>query len=349
MDKLPAIDPSAGNWQSPVVKAAPQATVEAAQPAGYEADARAATAGPAAPTEVSGKPATLTDAQVQQIAVKKATCPFIGSGVASHALPVRNSAAKPLASIDDVVALGNSGGGDLGKVLEVFAKGNHNRMVGPDGKLDEKVPTGLFSLDFPGSQGSHPGHSGILQGDPTRLDSGRLSPPDLDRLLSRAKDGYLKRSDIAKFMAENLARDPNSKVADTNVAKRLFGDAGGTIASAGPAFVQKLKGHVGGQPDNDVERQFAVALTKTLGEDNLVGTSGEFGLLMAFLMHSPRTKTIGGEPALAVSDVKSMFADHQFPPGWETWPKTSRDWVVNTTALLVDTAKAYHGLKRGGR
>ena len=43
---------------------------------------------------------------------------------------------------------------------------DHALMRGDDGKLSKKVPNGLFSLELPGSQGSHPGHSGILQGDP---------------------------------------------------------------------------------------------------------------------------------------------------------------------------------------
>jgi hypothetical protein len=42
-------------------------------------------------------------------------------------------------------------------------------MRGPSDGLTEAVPNGLFSLELPGSQGSHRGHSGILQGDPQML------------------------------------------------------------------------------------------------------------------------------------------------------------------------------------
>jgi hypothetical protein len=56
---------------------------------------------------------------------RKATCPFIGSAVAQGRLPVRNDAKDPLASIEDVRRLGNSGGGDLGDLLVLFASGNH--------------------------------------------------------------------------------------------------------------------------------------------------------------------------------------------------------------------------------
>jgi len=284
-------------------------------------------------------PLSLHDQELAQVAVKKATCPFIGSAVATRALPVRNSPDRPLASIDDVRALGNSGGGDLGEVLEFFARGNHTKMLGPSGALDLPVPKGLFSLDFPGSQGSHPGHSGILQGNPEELNSGRLSQPDLDRLLHRAKDGYLKRSDIAAFIAENLHKDPNAKVFGAKAAGLLFGDVGGVATQLGPTVLQKLKQWTGGATSDD--RRLYEALTKSLGEDNLVGSAGEFGLLMAFLAHSPKTRQIDGEPAVAVEDLTAMFRDHRFPEGWETWPKTKQDWLTNTTALMLEAGKDY--------
>lgn len=244
----------------------------------------------------------LNAAERQQVATKRATCPFIGSAVAMGALGVRNNAEKPLASIDDVVALGNSGGGDLGEVLKLFATGNHAKMADASGQLAAPVPSGLFSLDFPGSQGSHPGHSGILEGDPTQVGSGRFDQQNFDRLLSHAKNGYLKRSDLAQFMAENLARDPNAKVFAPRAGGLLLADAGRAIAQAFPAIASRLRGH-----RDDSARKLAEATTKTLGEDNLVGTAGEFGLLMAFLAHSPRTKTIDGEPAISVDDLKAMF------------------------------------------
>src|SRR5262249_6263970 len=132
---------------------------------------------------------------------KKATCPFVGSVVAQSDLAVRNEAGNPLASIEDIRTLGNSGGGDLGDLLVIFASGNHALMPGSPGKLDAPAPGNLFSLELPGSQGSHPGHSGILQGDPHQLDSGRFSQADFDRLLSHAKEGVIKRSDVGRFIA----------------------------------------------------------------------------------------------------------------------------------------------------
>src|SRR5262249_23378131 len=105
------------------------------------------------------RPVRLSAEERASVVEGKATCPFIGSAVAQGSLPVRNEAANPLASIEDVRRLGNTGGGDLGDLLVLFASGNHAFTAGASGKLDQPVPDGLFSLEFPGSQGSHPGHS----------------------------------------------------------------------------------------------------------------------------------------------------------------------------------------------
>src|SRR2546427_5554494 len=113
----------------------------------------------------------LSTAAPSEIVEKKVTCPFLGSAVATGQLVVRNDVANPLASIEDVRMLGNKGGGDLGNLLVFFAAGNHAFMRGQTGRLDQQVPDGLFSLELPGSQGSHPGHSGILQRKPETLDS----------------------------------------------------------------------------------------------------------------------------------------------------------------------------------
>ena len=175
----------------------------------------------------------LSDDGKALVVERKATCPFIGSAVAEGQLPVRNDAKDPLASIEDVRRLGNTGGGDLGDLLVLFASGNHAFMRGDSGKLDKPVPSGLFSLEFPGSQGSHPGHSGILQGNPEMLDSGRLSEADFARLTSRAKDGLIKRSDVGRFIAENLLRDPKSKVFGLKTAGLLASDLGEFLESIG--------------------------------------------------------------------------------------------------------------------
>jgi hypothetical protein len=286
---------------------------------------------------------SLSDNEKASVVERKVTCPFVGSAIAQGELAVRNDANNPLASIEDIRALGNSGGGDLGDFLVLFAAGNHAFMRGGTGKLDAPAPVNLFSLELPGSQGSHPGHSGILQGDPEALDSGRFSEPDFERLLSHAKDGVIKRSDVGRFIAENLVRDPKSKVADLNTAELLAGDVLDLVETAGSALANKLFGSDkgGGTTHREIEEK----LTKIGGENNLVGSSGEFGLLFAFLVNKPGARKIMGEPALNVDDLKTMFVDKRLPQGWETWKKSRVDWVTNTTGLLVSAAKEYRKLK----
>jgi hypothetical protein len=284
------------------------------------------------------------DPQVRdQIVETKVTCPFLGSLVHQELLSVRGAPHNPLADIEDVRRLGNEGGGDLGDLLAFFAAGNHALMRNSSGStLDAPVPAGLFSLELPGSQGSHPGHSGILQGDPTTLGSGRLSEADFDRLATLATDDCLKRSDVGKFIAQNLKRDPNSKVASANVAELLARDLAGVVGAISSALTSKLFGS--SSEANDNPGLLEQKLTKLMGENNLVGSAGEFGLLFAFLTHDPDTREIAGEPALALDRVHGMFVQKRLPDGWQTWKKSRVDWVVHTTALLLAAGKEYHKL-----
>lgn len=286
----------------------------------------------------------LSDDEKALVVERKAACPFIGSAVAEGQLPVRNDAKDPLASIEDIRTLGNSGGGNFGDLLVLFASGNHRFMRGDSGKLDRLVPSGLFSLEFPGSQGSHPGHSGILQGDPLMPDSGRLSEADFARLISRAKDGWIKRSDVGGFIAENLLKDPQSKVFGKKTVKLLAADLVEFVETAGSALLKKLFGS--DEDANTAHRDIEEKLTKLAGEDNLVGSAGEFGLLFAFLANRPGAREIEDEPAVAVEDLQAMFVDKRLPDGWETWEKTRRDWVKNTTGLIISAGKEYRALKR---
>lgn len=281
----------------------------------------------------------LSDDERAEVVERRATCPFIASAVAEGRLPVRNSAADPLASIAEVRELGNSGGGDLGDLLVFFASGNHAFMRGSSGRLDQRVPVGLFSLEFPGSQGSHPGHSGILEGDPSLPGSGRLSRADFDRLAARASGGLLRRSLVGGFIAESLRRDPRSKVFGKETAKALAGDLVAFLETTGPALMHKLFGAEAAAAA--AHREVEQKLTKLLGEDNLVGSAGEWGLLFAFLANSAHTKQVEGEPALVLDTVELMFVRKRLPAGFDTWPKHRSDWVRNTTALLIAAGKAY--------
>ena len=145
------------------------------------------------------------------MARRKVTCPFIGSAVHQTFLALRGNADNPLASIEDGRRLGNSGGGDLGDLLVMFASGNHAFMRGDDGKLSRKsrMVCSRWSFRFTGFS---PRSCGILQGNPATLDSRRVSETDFARLANRAKGGFIKRSDFGRFIAENLLRDPKWKV-----------------------------------------------------------------------------------------------------------------------------------------
>jgi hypothetical protein len=295
---------------------------------------RPAASAPPARTEV----AALTDEVRRELVERKVTCPFLAPAVATGALPVRNDAVRPLASIDDVKALGATGGGDLGEVFERFAQGNHGLMPGASGALDQPVPPGYFSLDLSGSRGSHTGHSGILQGDPTVPNSGRFSEADFQRLVGRAKNGVLSRKDFAAFIAENLERDPKSTVLSVG---QLLGTTFGIVVQSGPALIEWLKNAIRKTDEGTEERELAEQLTSGARASDIVGSAGEFGLLMAFLQHKPGAPTVDGDPAVSVEDVTLMFKEKRLPHGWETWPKRKKDWTRHTLALAQAAGKEY--------
>lgn len=278
-------------------------------------------------TGLSTEPVELSPEQRERIAVEMATCPFVGSAVAGGFLDVLNAAREPLARISDVAALGDRGGGDLGtRVLSVFARGNHAvRVLGDN--AGERVPAATFSLQFGGSQGAHWGHSGILLGDPRQVDGGRLDQARLDRLAGRVdRHGRLSIDVVGDFIAENLKADPHAQVLP---AARLLRDA-----------VRLLRGlkHVLLGDEGEEEREAWAAFTKLLGEDHLVASAGEWGLLFAFLKNSPRSEGLD----IAFADAAAMFADKRLPDGWETWKKRASDWVIATLRLTKDATLAYH-------
>ena len=174
--------------------------------------------------------------------------------------------------------------------------------------------------------------------------SGRLSEADFARLTSRAKDGWIKRSDVGRFIAENLFKDPKSKVFGKKTAALLASDLFEFVETTGSALLSKLFGS--DEAANTTHRDIEEKLTNLTGEDNLVGSAGEFGLLFAFLVNKPGAREIDDEPAVSVEDLKTMFVDKRLPDGWETWKKTRLDWVRNTTGLVISARKEYRALKR---
>jgi hypothetical protein len=273
-------------------------------------------------------PMSLSHEERIEIAEKMATCPFVGTAVASGQLQVFNTAENPLADIEEVARLGDLGGGDLGTyVLKLFARGNHSRWVDPPDKVGSLVPTGTFSLQFGGSQGAHAGHSGILLGNPKEVSRGRFDQAEFNRLVGHVdKNGRFSIDSIGDFIAENLKRDPNTKVLP---ALQLIKDA--------IRLLNEFKDALMGEDESEKIMVFE-ALTKLLSEDNLMGSAGEWGLLFAFLKNSPNSD----DGDIALSDVKEMFVNKRFPTGWETWEKSTHSWIKATLRLVKDASFAYH-------
>jgi hypothetical protein len=277
---------------------------------------------------LSDDPVQLSDEERTDIAERMATCPFVGTAVATGVLQVLHSAAEPLASIEEIAALGDTGGGDLGThVLKLFARGNHARRLVQGSDDHPLVPPGTFNLQFGGSQGAHAGHSGILLGDPEEVGRGRFDEAAFERLVGHADEhGRLSIDAVGDFIADNLKRDPNAQVLP---AFKLIRDA--------TRLLREFKDVVLGGDEREKTEVFA-ALTKLLGEDNLVGSAGEWGLLFAFLKNSPNSD----DGDISLGEVRKMFVDKAFPVGWETWEKSAFDWIKATLRLTKDAAFAHH-------
>ena len=288
--------------------------------------------------------AALGAEQKARLVVTKTACPFVGSVVMQGRLTVRNTEADPLASIADVRALGNSGGGNLGWLLALFASTRQARMRGETGTLDRQVPTGLFSLELPGSLGAHHGDSGILMSDPRMPGSGRWSEADFARLAMHAEGGLLKRSAVATFIAQNLLREPRAKVLGENIRVLLARDLLALLASIGKAIAGTLFGSA--EAARVARADVPARFTALAMESDLAGASGEFALLFSLLANRPGAATIDGEPALRLEDVEGMYRHKRLPDGWETWPKSSFVAIGNLTVLVFRARAEYVKLRR---
>ncbi len=305
------------------------------------------------PAEVVVPPiAALNDAELQQVAWHKGTCPFIGTGITTRELKVRGSADNPLIALEDVVKAGNSGGGDLGTfTARVFGAGNQAFMRDASGQLTVPVPKGTMSANLPGSQGAHSGKadSQILIKPGSGTDSGRLGPNDPEVIarfndlarLGDAHGGWVTTSDVGNFIAANANRDKANVVllGQNDLVTKLAGDLGGLAESAIPSLLAKIEGN-----DPAAERVFIERVTKLLGQDNIIGSAGEFALFFAFVAHQPNARKINGELAISVADLRSMFFHTGFPEGWKDSKKTTHDWVVATLHMVVAAEKEYRRL-----
>jgi hypothetical protein len=265
-------------------------------------------------------------AQRQMLMTKAATCPFMRAAIQNGAVSVGNSLEDPTGKIDDVVKLGNAGGGDLGNVLKFFAEINHNRLNGPAG-LAGPTPAGSFGLWFPGSAGSHPGHSGILQSNPKDASSGGLSEAKLDNLTSNyatvTKDGksYIPIDQIGKFIAQNVANDPNSRGLNLAALEDLLRQV--------RTLMQRVE-----KGDPNVLKEVAHLIVTPI---DVVNSAGEYSLLYTRFGDAQDGE---GRDMVSTNTVDSLFRDGQMPAHWADKKATTLEWVKNVLFILESAIPA---------
>ncbi len=264
--------------------------------------------------DVGGRPAVTVG--VGEVARTKATCPFIGSLVARGGLGVVGSGQDPLASISEVIRIGNTPTNEgFGELLAMFAEGNHGFTRG-----GQMVPGGMFSLDFPFSQGSHPGDSGILQGD---RNNPSFSAEAFQRFASFGRGGVLEVADVGRFIAANVKADRSAKTVGR-----------GTILSSAAQLVRSLRAALFSRDRRRAVSQF----TKLLAVDNIAGSSGEFALFFSLLAN--RRDGRRGD-VLYIDEMMAAFRDKQLPRGWESWVKKRNDWLLYTLKLSTAGYRSY--------
>jgi hypothetical protein len=300
-------------------------------------------------------PLNLSDDDRRAIIQKKATCPFVGTALALKRLFVFGSTDKPLARImglGSAGAIGDTGGGNLSLGFQVVARADHGfdpRHVA--------APVGMFSLEFPATQGVHFGHSYILTGDPKTPNSGRLNTSNLQRLIGQQGDGghaesaddgtlVVRRSQLGKFVAQNVACDPKAVTGGLKQILLMGKDLAALAADTAEAVEAQVDGTLQASDDTKIRAD----LERLLANDNdILKASGEYGLLTMLLAPSPNARTINGEPALSVEDIENIFVGKRdangnydpltrtFPPNWESTPKTLGA-VFKHTIMILHTA-----------
>lgn len=272
------------------------------------------------------KAADLTAEKRGEIAVKKATCPFVGTKVNQGALavyfaPEDKDKKHPLAKISDVVAMGNSGGGTLGYALGFFAKANQSVIPGVG-----QCPPGYFSLEFGGSKGAHFGDSGFLRNGPTG--DGAFGTTKWNQFVNSkyVTQGKTSMVQLAKFIESNVAADPQADKGFKNVigaAKRSIQDLRALAKSA-----EKMDGMTEAAKQKLVED-----FGRVLGSNNLIGSAGEFALQTTLLRNSAGTndaKSLNSK--FDVAEMGNMFQMKGFPEG-EQKAKSVLQWMHDSIEL----------------
>lgn len=296
------------------------------------------------------KPLTLGKAERTEIATKMAVCPFMGSKAME--LPIYGSKENPLVKVEDVIQA--AGEGTLGKeVLRVFAEGNHSKMLGGSGKLDAQCPQGFMSLHLLGSQGSGPGRQKILHGDdPKEIGTGHLRPENFARLAAFGNaDGTITLEQLGKAIGTRMFEerdDPNVKVWGAKVFGLLGIDFAKAFTAAAPALFEEAKERLLKKPTlgGPAEVDFLQKLTKFTGENTMIASSGEWGLIGAFFSHAPGVKQPDGTLHIPLDQLQAAFLKKELPAGSDGWTKNASDWVHATTSILLAAAHEYHHLQK---
>ena len=141
-----------------------------------------------------------TDAQTAAI------CPFMRTLLVNH--PERYNDTDRTMSLEQLVGFvreqrAPEGGGSMEKVFAFFATTNHRPFMlwlkNLLGRAD------LFSTDFPGSRGDHPGSSGIY-----RESDGTFDPTAFERVVAHSGDGTtMTQKNVAAAIIESNGREAN--------------------------------------------------------------------------------------------------------------------------------------------
>jgi hypothetical protein len=138
----------------------------------------------------------------EQMMKGKTICPFLRTALKAGVLDFDGRTA-PQDTLEELLGGGLNG---LGRVAKFFAQRNHTSPSTPPGCYDP--------LNLVGSRGAHPGDSQILS-------ARGFDPQRFAEFIAHAQPGpegaYMTERELGAAIAENLRRDPNSRVGHLDV------------------------------------------------------------------------------------------------------------------------------------
>jgi hypothetical protein len=207
---------------------------------------------------------------------------------------------------------------------------------------------GYSPLDLAGSVAAHAGHSGILSADSDVPNAGRFSQAAWDRLLLRAENGFITRTNLAKWSAENNLIDPKAKAVGLT---RLFKDIAYFLKTLGGAIFSAYEQHkAGSKLLTAAELNPLRAGVMASLASNLFNSAAEMAFLATLLHHSPKSRPASGsvEFAVSVADLTDLFIHRRLPAGFTTWPKNKADFFAHVGPCIKTAAQKYLTAKLKG-